>query len=250
MTTRSIRAAAAIAATAALAVIAACVPPPSPGPSPTSTTTSSTSTTTTTLPAPTQHVMSVGHADVLEVTVDGSELVMSIRDDSNVPTPGVVVRDPAETIVHAKPGAGPAGSQLAVPANPNFSFLGSPGDPVWILPEVQNPNLLWPGLSTERIANGVLQGNQVQVHLDDVDGPGDFHLYNSGAFGVPSIKYTTDQSFPQTITAQNNVHAHYSWAFSATGTYTLTFRATATLAGGTPVTSGPVDYTFVVGPLP
>jgi len=265
MTTRPVRTAAALAATAVLALLAACIPPPPPGPSPTTTTTSTTTTsttttsttttsttttsTTTTVPAPAQHVMSVGHADVLEVTVSGESLILQIKDDSNIPAPGVVFRDPAETVLHAKPGPGPAGSQLAVPANAAFGFLGAPGDPVWILPEVQNPNLLWPGLSTERISGGVLQGNQVQVHLDAVIGPGSFHLYNVSPFGAPVIRYTTDQPFPQTISTSNNTHAHYSWAFSAEGTYTMTFRATATLANGTPVTSGPVDYTFVVGPL-
>jgi surface-anchored protein len=223
------------------ALVAACVPPPSPGPSPTTS-----STTTTAAP---KHVMSIGHADALEATVSGNALVLQIKDDSNVPTPGVVFRDPTETILHAKPGASPAGSQLNVPASPTFSFLGDPGDPVWILPEVQNSNLLWPGLSTERINSGVLQGNQVQYHLESVSGPGDFHMYNSTAFGGVTIRYTTDAAFPQTLTAPINTHAHYSWAFSEEGTYTLTFRATATLANGTQISSPSVPYTFVVGPL-
>jgi surface-anchored protein len=42
---------------------------------------------------------------------------------------------------------------------------------------------------------------------------------------------------------------HFNWAFGATGTYTLVMRADATLADGTPVTSGPVAYTFQVGSL-
>ena len=254
MTTRTIRMTAALATTAALAVLAACIPPPPQSPSPTTTSstssTTSTTSTTTTAPAPPKHVMSIGHADVLEVAVAGNSVVLQIKDDSNIPEPGTVFRDPTETVLHAKPGPGPTGSELAVPASPAFSFLGDPGDPVWILPEVQNTNLLWPGLSTERIAGGVLQGNQVQVHLDAVTGPGSFHLYNVSAFGAPVIRYTTDEPFPQTITTSNNTHAHYSWAFTAAGRHTLTFRATATLANGTQVTSGPVDYTFVVGELP
>ncbi|MGH3823504.1 MAG: TIGR03769 domain-containing protein [Pseudonocardiaceae bacterium] len=42
-------------------------------------------------------------------------------------------------------------------------------------------------------------------------------------------------------------HGHGWWAFSATGTYTLTFRATATTIGGNAKSSGDQTYTFVVG---
>jgi surface-anchored protein len=45
------------------------------------------------------------------------------------------------------------------------------------------------------------------------------------------------------------VHAHANWAFSATGRYTLKFQVDAALTGGTAVSTGPVDYTFVVGEL-
>lgn len=221
----------------------ACAPPP-PGPPGSTTTTTTTSTTTTT--APPAQVLSVGHVDAIEITVSGNALRLQIKDDTTTPS---TFRNPASTILRAKPGASPAGSQLSVPANPAFSFLGSPGSPTWVLPEVQNPNLLWPGLSTERIAAGVLQGNQVQLRLDGVTGPGTFHLYNVDAFGQPVVRFASTGAFPQTLNVAANTHAHYSWAFSATGTYTLTFRATATLANGTPVTSGPVPYTFRVGTL-
>lgn len=228
-----------------LVTVVACTPPPSGGGGTTTTTSTTTSTTTTTtsttVPA---HVMSVGHADVLEVTRSGNALVLQIKDDTTSPS---TLRNPAATILRAKPGAAPQGSQLSVPSSPAFSFLGAPGAPTWILPEVQNTNLLWPGISTERIAAGVLQGNQVQLRLDAVTGPGTFHLYNVDAFGQPVVRFASTGSLPQTLTVGTTTHAHYSWAFSAAGTYTLTFRATATLANGTPVTSGPVPYTFRVG---
>jgi surface-anchored protein len=192
-------------------------------------------------------VLSIGHVDAVEVSVSGNSLRLQIKDDTTRPS---TFRNPASTTLQAKPGASPTGSQFSVPSNPNFAFLGSPGAPTWILPETQNPNLLWPGLSTERIAAGVLQGNQVQLRLDSVSGPGTFHLFNADPFGgPPAIRFASTDAFPQTLNLGTTTHAHYSWAFSATGTYTVTLRATATLTNGTPVTSGPVAYTFRVGAL-
>lgn len=220
---------------AVLMVAVACVPPP-PGPP-------ATTTTTTTTPV---QVLSTGHVDAVEVSLSGNSLRLQIKDDTTTPS---TFRNPASTILQAKPGAAPTGAQLSVPSNPAYAFLGSPGAATWILPEVNNPNLLWPGLSTERIAAGVLQGNQVQLRLDGVTGPGTFHLYNVDAFGQPVVRFASTGAFPQTLNVGVNTHAHYSWAFSATGTYTMTFRATATRTNGTPVTSGPVAYTFRVGAL-
>jgi surface-anchored protein len=215
-------------------LVAACSPPP--GPSPTTTTTT---TTTTTVP---KHIMSVGHADVFEVSVSGTSLSVQIEDESVAPT---VYRSPAQTLLQVRPTA-----QTSVPSPAgNFSFLGAAGAPVWILPQVQNPALLWPGSSTERIGAGVLQGNALTWRIDSVSGPGGFHLYTTNGFGQPSVVFTTNAALPQSTSLTVPSHAHYNWAFGATGTYTVVMRATATLAGGLPVTTGPVAYTFRVGPL-
>jgi surface-anchored protein len=46
-------------------------------------------------------------------------------------------------------------------------------------------------------------------------------------------------------------HAHFNWAFSAMGTYTLTFEASGTLVEDSIFTSsGPVDFTVQVVPEP
>jgi surface-anchored protein len=217
------------------AVAAACVPPATP---PGTTTTTST-TTTTTIP---RHVMSIGHADAFEVTIDGDALAVQIKDDSGA---SAVFREADETILHAKPE-----SQIAVPNPPGaFAFLGAGGDPVWMLPQVQNPNLLWPGASTERIGSGALVGNKVSWTLESVSGPGGVHVFQNGAFGAPQMWFTTGSALPQTRQLSVPSHVHFNWAFTAPGTYELVMRADATLANGTAVTSGPVTYTFQVGSL-
>jgi len=229
--------------------LVACTPEAPPATGPTTTTSAPASTTsTTTVP---RQVLEKGHADVFEVTVDGATLRVQVKDDTHTASPATVYREPDEVILRVAGGPGPLGAEIAVPdpAGP-YTFLGAPGSPVWLLPQVQNPNLLWPGLSTERIGAGVLQGNTVNWIVDSVSGPGSFHLYNTSAFGTPSVKFTSAQPWPQTLASPVGSHAHFTWAFGALGTYTLNFRATATLADGTPVTSGPVPYTFVVGDLP
>jgi surface-anchored protein len=219
----------------ALALVACTPPPGGGGGSPTTT-----STTTTTVP---KHVMSVGHADMFAVRLDGGSLDVVIEDDSG-PTP--VDRDPARTILHARPE-----SQTSVPNPPGaFSFLGTGGATVWILPQVQNPSLLWPGASTEEIPTGALQGNApVSWTVLSVSGPGGFHVFQSGAFGAPQMWFTSGAAFPQTKQLGVPSHVHFNWAFGAVGTYTVVMRANATLADGTPVSSGPVTYTFRVGPI-
>ncbi len=230
--TRVRRALVPAAVVAMAGLVVACAPPPGP-PGPTTT------TTTTTLPAT---VLSAGHADVFEVTLAGSALSVQIEDESVSP---VTSRNPAQTLLQVRPAA-----QTAVPTPAGtFAFLGSPGAPVWILPQVQNPTLLWPGTSTERIPAGALQGNTVSWRIQSVTGPGGFHVYTTNGFGVPSVLFTTNTPFPQSTTLTVPSHAHHNWAFGAAGTYTVVMRADATLANGTPVSSGPVTYTFRVGPL-
>lgn len=61
------------------------------------------------------------------------------------------------------------------------------------------------------------------------------------------MKFNSGDGLPDTLAVARNTHAHANWAFKAPGTYTLTFRATATTTGGVAKESGLVDYTFVVG---
>ena len=130
----------------------------------------------------------------------------------------------------------------------SFSFLGAAGAPVWSLPQVQNPSLLWPGnLHGADRYRGWLQGNSVTWRIDS--GEARIPRLHDQRVRAAAVVFTTNSAFPLSIQLTVPSHAHYNWAFAATGTYTVVMRATATLAGGTPVTSGPVTYTVRVGPL-
>jgi surface-anchored protein len=184
-------------------------------------------------------VLSVGHADAVDIHYEGGQLVLKVKDDTVEPS---VTRDPADVIFQALPG-----SRVAIPDIPEYRFLGRPGDPVWVLPQAQDPTLLWPGWNTNNLIEGTFAGNRVELSLVDVDGPGQVSVFMVDAIGMPLMQWSTHDGLPDSITVPIRTHAHANWAFGAEGGYTLTFQVNATLANGTPITSGPVPYRFVVG---
>jgi surface-anchored protein len=188
-----------------------------------------------------QVVLSKGHVDAVDVHYDDGALSLKVRDDTVSPA---VTRDPADVVFHALPG-----SQTEVPDAPGYAFLGAPGTPVWLLPQVRDPDLLWPGWETLNLPSGVFAGEKISLNLVGVQGPGRVSVFVTNAFGSAQVLFRSDDGLPDAIEVGTHVHAHANWAFSATGRYTLKFQADATLTNGTRVSSGPVDYTFAVGEL-
>jgi surface-anchored protein len=140
-----------------------------------------------------------------------------------------------------------------VPANPQFSFLGTAGSPVWILPQGQDPALLFLGFGTEELPAALFVNDEVALTLKAVRGPGQFSVYESGLFGNPNVIMNSRDG----VTAADSVvltaggHRHVNWAFSVPGTYEVDFEATGTLVAGNVFTSsGPITYTFDVAVVP
>ncbi len=185
-----------------------------------------------------QVVLSKGHVDVIDVHYDGGDLSLKVRDDTGS---SPITRDPADVVFQALPG-----SATTVPDVPSYAFLGPPGTPVWVLPQVQDPDLLWPGWETLSLPTGVFAGGTIRLSLVGAEGPGRVSVFVNDAFGGAQVLFRGDDGLPDAIEVGDHVHAHANWAFSATGRYTLKFQADATLTDGTPVSSPVVDYTFVV----
>lgn len=163
-----------------------------------------------------------GHVDVIGVAYEDGRLHLHVHDESIEPD---VEREPEGVTFRVLPEA-----ETTVPADPSFSFLGSAGDPVWILPQVQNPDLLWAGLGTEELEPGILAGDTVNVTVLAV-GPGDVALYTENAFGLPAdVLVDTGDGQPDTfgLTAAN--HVHLNWAFEEPGNYWLVVAVTGRLA--------------------
>jgi surface-anchored protein len=194
------------------------------------------------LTAPSQTTLTTEHVDV-GIAYEGGLWDLHVHDETNDQE-----YEPGDAILFAGVGA-----SNGVPANPLFSFLGNPGDSVWILPQNQDPSLMFLGVGAEELVAGTFVGDIVTLTLTSVSGPGHFALYQTDTFGSPTVfmnsrdGITVGDSY--TIGAGN--HAHFNWAFSEMGPYTLSFEASGTLVAGNQFTaSGPVDYTFQVVPEP
>lgn len=133
----------------------------------------------------------------------------------------------------------------SVPANTQWSFLGAPGSPVWILPQVENPNLLFLGLGAEELAGGVFVGDQITLTLKAVNGPGNFVLYQTDLFGTPIVFMNSGDGITASdaITLHAGGHRHANWAFTAPGLYAIDFEASGTLVADNRFTSSS-DVTF------
>jgi surface-anchored protein len=164
-------------------------------------------------------------------------------DDDNYPMAG-------------NPASVPLANAYTVPAGSSFSCLGTAGSTIYRLKQAQDTTQIWLGYNTQGVALGQLASDKVNLQLVSVvsaPAGGRFILYSTNAFGTPTylLNSTTGScnrtTFPGGISA--NIHNHAWWAFSAAGTYTLRFAATATRSaanGGGAVSSGNVDVTFNV----
>ncbi|CAM3362170.1 choice-of-anchor M domain-containing protein [Kibdelosporangium persicum] len=181
--------------------------------------------------------LSAGHVDVIDPSYTAGTLKIEVNDGTAA-TP--VFRDPADVVFQVL-----AGAKTTVPNSSAYSFLGTPGSTVWILPQTQKAGLLWPGWNTQRLPSGTFTGTQTT--LLSVSG-GQFAVYTTNAFGSPTVLFDSGNGLPDTRPVAVGTHAHANWAFKSAGTYTVTFQVTGTLAGGGTVTSAPASFTFEVQP--
>lgn len=182
------------------------------------------------------------HADAISVFADDG--VLTLESMADIDGEFDVRLNPDEVIFNVE-----EATRTVIPTDPQFAFLGTVGSDVWIAPE-QNPGgaMLWPGFNTENVPVSLLDGDQVTLRLESVSGPGTLHVFTSDSFGEPIRHFSSTDTNYRSWTLPQGTHVHANWAFSATGTYVLTFSANAT-TNGTTVTAVQ-SYTFVVGNMP
>ncbi|MEU8663028.1 choice-of-anchor M domain-containing protein [Actinoplanes philippinensis] len=186
-------------------------------------------------------VLSAGHVDVVDLAYSDGVLEIGVHDETVEPDVEREVDDVVFLVGNA--------ARTAVPDNPAFGFLGTAGKPVWILPEIQNEDLLWPGIATEEIENGVFAADTVTLTVEKVTGSGRFAVFTEDAVGNPDVLVNSGDGLPDALPLATGAHRHASWAFQKAGVYLIKVRATATLAAtGATVTSEPALYKFVVQP--
>jgi surface-anchored protein len=182
-------------------------------------------------------VLSNEHADI-DVAFEDGAFELLVHDETND-----IEHDPSNVILRVNGGA-----RTTVPSDSAYSFLGAAGAPVWILPAVQDPMLLFLGTSGEEIEAGTFQNDTVKLSLKSVKGPGEFSVFAIDAFGVPQVFMNTRNGIgaDDWLLVIAGGHTDYNWGFTKAGKYRITVEASGTLVDGTIVSSGDVTYTFRV----
>ena len=190
----------------------------------------------TATPASAATILTTGHVDVVDVDYTSGTLSVQLLDGTSGSS---VRRDPATVELAVLPAA-----KTTVPTSPAYSFLGAPGSQVWILPQSQNPNLLWAGWNSTDVATGVFQANSLTFSLLSVSG-GQLSIYTQ-SLSTPTVLFTSGDGLPDSKPLASGAHAHANWAFSTAGTYTVTFRVSGVLAATGATVSADATYTFKV----
>lgn len=180
-----------------------------------------------------------GHVDLGPRFVDGAWRLL-VHDTVTRPP---VWRLPDDVVFRV----GDAGRSEA-PVDDRYAFLGVPaGAPVWVVPQTENPGVVWLGWNTqdpevmERIDRGV------RLRLLGADGPGKVSVYlQSGDLSGPEVLWESDAGVTDPLWVDVNTHTHANWVFSAPGPYVVRIEATADLLDGTTVTDT-ADVRIAVG---
>lgn len=141
--------------------------------------------------------------------------------------------------------------KFSAPGPGNFSFLGDSGDDVFIFPQVESADLPFLGIAAEEIDAGIFIGD-ITVSFAGFSGPGDFFLYQVDSFSNPNVIFDSTDGIGESLTISVGSHAHYNWAFTAEGVYTIGLSASGILNDGMGTfTQSPIaQYTFGVNAVP
>ena len=185
------------------------------------------------------YVIAGVHTEMLNAFLDGNQFTLGTLADT---APGQQGRfNPAHTVFHL-PDVEDAHTTVVA----GYDYIAPEGTDIFYIPSTRTRGLLYPGLGAEGIRPGALKGDTINLELvrSSVPEGGRAEVFTESGRDNPRVFSTNDQLAPHTITAGG--HEHLSWAFTRAGLYQLTFRATATLTDGTPVSSE-ATYTIAVG---
>ncbi len=185
------------------------------------------------------YVIAGVHTEMLNAFLDGNQFTLGTLADTG---PGKQGRfNPARTVFHL-PDVEDAHTNVVA----GYDYIAPEGTDIFYIPSTRTRGLLYPGLGAEGIRPGTLKNNTINLELvrSSVPEGGRAEVFTESGRDNPRVFSTNDQLAPHTITSGG--HEHLSWAFTREGIYQLTFRATATLADGTPVSSE-ATYTIAVG---
>ena len=182
--------------------------------------------------------ISVGHVDLGPRLIDG-QWRAGLRHDAES---GAVWRDPNQTVLRVSDAA-----VMTAPDSADYPFLADvAGKPVYVVPQTQNPNVVWLGWNTQDPAVTATIDRGLTMSVGPVSGPGRAWLFlQSGTFGKPLLLADSGAA-PGDVWIDSGTHVHANWAFSAPGTYTATVTFLGTTTAGEAV-SASTTLRFAVG---
>ena len=182
--------------------------------------------------------ISVGHVDLGPRLIDG-QWRAGLRHDAES---GAVWRDPNQTVLRVSDAA-----VMTAPDSADYPFLADvAGKPVYVVPQTQNPSVVWLGWNTQDPAVTATIDRGLTMRVGPVTGPGRAWLFlQSGTFGKPLLLADSGAA-PGDVWIDSGTHVHANWAFSAPGTYTATVTFLGTTTAGEAV-SASTTLRFAVG---
>ena len=182
--------------------------------------------------------IAVGHVDLGPRLIDG-QWRAGLRHDAES---GAVWRDPNQTVLRVSDAA-----IMTAPDSADYPFLADvAGKPVYVVPQTQNPGVVWLGWNTQDPAVTATIDRGLTMRVGPVSGPGRAWLFlQSGTFGKPLL-LADSGSAPGDVWIDSGTHVHANWAFSAPGTYTATVTFLGTTTAGEAV-SASTTLRFAVG---
>ena len=182
--------------------------------------------------------ISVGHVDLGPRLIDG-QWRAGLRHDAET---GAVWRDPNQTVLRVRDAA-----IMTAPDSADYPFLADvAGKPVYVVPQTQNPGVVWLGWNTQDPAVTATIDRGLTMRVGPVSGPGRAWLFlQSGTFGKPLLLADSGAA-PGDVWIDSGTHVHANWAFSAPGTYTATVTFLGTTTAGEAVAAS-TTLRFAVG---
>ena len=182
--------------------------------------------------------IAVGHVDLGPRLIDG-QWRAGLRHDAES---GAVWRDPNQTVLRVSDAA-----IMTAPDSADYPFLADvAGKPVYVVPQTQNPSVVWLGWNTQDPAVTATIDRGLTMRVGPVSGPGRAWLFlQSGTFGKPLLLADSGAA-PGDVWIDSGTHVHANWAFSAPGTYTATVTFLGTTTAGEAV-SASTTLRFAVG---
>lgn len=192
-----------------------------------------------TLPSDKNLTLTKGHLDI-SANLSGKEIGIVVKDDTlEHASQTRVPRDPQALTLFVPRAA--KQTRTSEQSDPRFDFLGAVGDHFYLLPEVQDHQLLWPGFSTEDL-NYATYPAGIDFVVTPVKTPAGAKAvgFSVDPFAEANQSVTTffDTTQPgkYRLRTTEPTHRHLNWLFTKAGSYELAVQLySADKALGKPV---------------